>query len=305
MAAASLASGAGAAKTKVLPEEEVVDISLHAAKSEFAHVLYVRLFPLQGVATVSTLRNDFPLEDDSAVSYALAIPKGPFGGSVHLEVPGLGEIVGQVAAKKPPRGAAAPKGCSAPPEAFTAGTFEGTIDIKGAGDLGRWKATEAEAHLERYPQRRCKPGTDRGSRRPDNLFSYFSEAGPALPGPDDYWLEAHHVTFHRETVWDAMGRGGRVFLAAIDFEWLPGKIAAERWVTQDGMPVEKSLIAGPGRPHPASAVVHGTAPIFGTARYSRRGKRLSGSLRARFPGLTLPLTGRGWKASFYDYDVER
>jgi hypothetical protein len=151
------------------------------------------------------------------------------------------------------------------------------------------------------PERHCKPGVDRDTRHPGDLFTYFKGLGPVLLGPSDYSLVASHDSAHRLTVWYAMGRGEGLYLAAFDSEARPGGFAVERWVTQEGKPMSQGgFVAGPGRPHPASAVVRGTAPFSGTAHYSHKGRRVTGTFRVRFPGLTLSLTGHGWKAGLYD-----
>jgi hypothetical protein len=134
-------AGAGAARTKVRPATEEVEIYVHPRKSKFEHVLNVRLYPLEGVATVSTMRSDIKFEDDRVVNYAVAIPRGPFDGSVDVRVPGVGEVVGQVTTGEPER-ESVPKGCDGAAGTRESGSFEGRVHIKGARGLGHWNSNE-------------------------------------------------------------------------------------------------------------------------------------------------------------------
>ncbi|HEX3360185.1 MAG TPA: hypothetical protein VHS74_04245 [Solirubrobacterales bacterium] len=114
------------------------------------NVLELHLFPAKGVAVVATYEGETNGGYARSVAYAMAIPSAPLDGSLDLNFPGLGSIVGTVTPDVPQTSAARAKVCRSnyPSEGAM---FEGHLDFRGAGAPGgtgdgrqpkrRWKSS--------------------------------------------------------------------------------------------------------------------------------------------------------------------
>jgi hypothetical protein len=272
--------GAAAAEPRAVEE---VELSLPKTVRGHDHFLQLDLSPLKGMAVVQTViesAHGLGFGVGRGVSYAVAIPSVPFDGSLDLTVPGLGEFVGTVSTKGE-GGARCRSGV-----AVEGGTFAGRLDFRGAGGYESWKATRVRASLTRS----CAPVTAKAAT-PDDLFLAVQEYGPTLSGPASFRFLArsrkHTVDF---IAWgDPYRDEGITQFVAIDREWLPGGVVAQRWVNRPGIPSAQTVAIGPGGDEPSTIDFRPPAPFFGSGRYHRRSHALTGSLGVSFLGRRLRL----------------
>jgi hypothetical protein len=288
--AAPTTSAAAAEAGKV----EEVSLSVHPRKHWHKNVLFLAVYPQKGLATVSTVSNEFKLENRRGVAYAVAIPPQPFEGSLDVAVPGLGEFVGTVDSGR--GDAMIAKRCSSGSTRTEPATFEGRIEFRGAG-YGSWTATRGEAGITRS----CGATTGKPVA-PKELFSVIGGIGTMLPGPSSFRFFSRARDSSREFV-AVGGRGLRVSMIAVDREWLPGEVATQRWVSRWGVPYANALTIGPGGDHPTVVTFHPSAPFFGTAVYRRASHSLSGSLGVNFPGLRMQLARPPLPAALEDEEA--
>jgi hypothetical protein len=281
--AGALPAGAAADDRPV----ESVTVYLESAKHPLHHVLTLRVWPLEGMATVVTYPDVAETENGRGVIYAVAFPPHPFDGSLEITLPGLGEFVGTVAPKEPGncRGGA------------QLTHFDGRIEFHGAGGYGTWRGTRAPATVTRS----CtKPAEKRASTK--DLAAIVSELGPRLPGPSLVRFEA--FSRDRSLAFAMFGdRQHGASFVGVDREWLPGEVAVERWASRQRLSFAGTVTMGPGGRHPARIAFRPPRPFFGVGHYDRHSHRLTGSLGAEFLGLRARLTSRPLIAVLEDEEV--
>ncbi|MFT3863880.1 MAG: hypothetical protein QM729_06380 [Solirubrobacterales bacterium] len=223
-------------------------------------------------------------EPTSGVYYATAIPAAPFDGSLDLDFPGLGQVVGTVTPTGIRGKAAEAKLCEENYPSESA-TFEGRIAFHGAGDPRRWRAKKVEASI--VPD--CGARLERRNG-PASLFHHLGGFGPSFSG-DFIRFFAKAETRKRRVEFVAVGDRSedQGTLIAIDTEWVHGKIATQRWVKRFPKSFEGTVHFAQDDDEPSRVTVTPPAPFFGRATYLRRTGKLTGSLGIHFPGLTVRL----------------
>ncbi len=303
---AAVPAGASAAGTEIQPSQEKLELILEHKRPgslpdilEGTHVLVLRVYPLRGVAVASTASNNDDIENNTSVTYAERIPKGPFDGHVDLHFKGLGSFVGDFVARES-LGDRAPKGCAGDAGTSQVGDLDGSIEFRGGG-YAKWSASRALAFFDRSPRLHCRHGAAKHERRPKSLFGYVS-AGPGSFSHWRYALRARLRRPHRFTefaVFSYERKRPVVNFDAGTFEWLPGGIATGRFVNRSvggGAHLEVSH----GGYHPEHATLRPPRPYSGVGIYTRATHRLTGSLAVEFPGLTLRLGGSRTVANLLD-----
>jgi hypothetical protein len=296
---------ASARATGAPPDGEAKEVTIYFPRStSHRKVWELHLFPAKGVAVVDTYDGgEDLLRTSRGVAYAIAIPPAPFDGSLELEFPGLGSVVGTVTPVNAPGSAAQAKRCgrSYPNEG---GTFEGHLAFRGAGGYGSWKATKGPAGILLACGAESKK--ENGS---DALFGHVAELGPVLSGPAPIRLFAQGEVRHRVVEFIAWaGKDSDIQFVGIDREWLRGEVATERWVKKVAALRNEKLSLGPDSTEPASsngpanATFTPPAPFFGKGTYRRSTGKLTGSLGVNFPGLKLHLTPSPLMAALVDED---
>jgi hypothetical protein len=280
---ATVVASSAAGRAGSSGEAEKVTIYLPSPpKSQKAFT--VEVFPAEGVAVARTFYGD-KYEPTSGVSYSAAIPAAPFDGSLDLDFPGLGKVVGSVTPIKV-RGASAEARLCEGRYPSEAATFGGRIAFHGAGDPRRWQARKAEASI--VPSCGARLEKQNG---PASLFHHLDGFGPSFSG-DFIRFFASGETKRRRTQFVAVGdlRGNRALtLIAIDSEWLRGEIATQRWVRRSGGSFAKVVHFARGDSEPSRITVTPPAPFFGRAIYRKRTGKLTGSLGVHLPGVTVRL----------------
>ena len=259
------------------------------------------VYPLRGVAVVTTQTNDYEIENKEAVSYVERIPKAPFDGHLDLDFEGLGRFVGDFAAtetnKEPRR-----KGCAGKRGERVIGNFTGSIDFGGWDGYAGWAAAEADAFVERSFELHCRHGAAEHVRKPKTLTDYVAPGFGSFSGWR-YALSATQRRPHRITELAVFGyerpHAHGVNFDATTFERLAGGIVASRTVDRS-VPIGDRLVASRGGYHPKRAVLRPPAPFSGVGTYSRSTHRLTGSLAVQFPGLRYRLAGNDTVADLID-----
>jgi hypothetical protein len=291
----AIAPRAGAAS--VAPEGEAREVSIYLpSPTNHRFELDLHLFPAQGIAVVDTYQR-VGAESLRGVAYAIAIPPAPFSGSLDLNFPGLGEVVGTVTPELPREAAAEAKLCkrSYPSEAAR---FDGRLAFRGAGGYASWRDTKSQAGILLAcgaEQRR-----ENGARY---LFGHVSESGLVLSGSAPIQFVAKGEVRHRyvEFVAFADRPSDRVEFAAVDREWIHGDVATERWTKDAPVSLTKTVTFGSGSTKPALVTFTPSAPYFyGEGTYRRSTGKLAGSIGARFLGLKLHLTPSPIGATLFD-----
>lgn len=279
---------AAAADSGPITEIGEVEVLLHSAKDRLHHLLYLHVYSQQGVALAFTQQD--ASSEESAIAYAVAIPRGPFGGSIDLAFPGLGRFVGDVTSGAPLRGCGNRQGSG------RIASFSGKIRFHGADDR-RWRAKSAIA--VEIPI--CGTQTFLG-RGADRLLGAVGRSGPLIFGPNLIRFEARSLTrgHELEFLTVAADRNYRASFVAVDREWLPHRVATERWVKRSILEPTGLFSINEQPTRPTSAIFTPPAPFFGTGTYLQITQELSGSLGARFPGLTLRLTRPPMQATLVD-----
>lgn len=249
------------------------------------HGLELHVFPGQGVAVVKTRG-----AEERGITYAIAIPRQPFEGSLDLTFPRLGKIVGKVAAEAGQEPCAGVGGEEA--------TFRGKLRFRGVGGHERWSATKAEAGLRAT----CQPIEPPRGKGDVLLTNAVAREGPGFSGPDSIAFFARSFTRERYLEFVAVApysTGPATFLAT-DIESLPGRVEAERWINRTGVEALRTLSVEGEPQMPAGATFTPPPPFFGKGVYHSRTHKLTGSLGVGFPGLNLRLTSPAMKASLID-----
>jgi hypothetical protein len=200
---------------------------------------------------------------------------------------GLGEL-GRIAVRFHPSGrrvvSTARQACGRPGRVVRRlGVFVGTISFEGEGGYTTVAATSARGSVGTPLPPGCRtPGPTSGAAVASSMPIGSAPGGAVLSAVDPRTGSGFRA---------APGTGGVSFRARVE----------ER--NSDGVTVVRRAQAGA----PASAfrfnrsltwaTVTPPAPFSGTARFAARaGVRWRGSLRVTFPGLSVPLTGAGFRA---------
>jgi hypothetical protein len=298
LAIGGIPASAGAAS--VAPDGEAKEVTIYLpSPTNHRFDLELHLFPAKGVAVVDTYQR-VGYETLRGAAYAIAIPPAPFSGSLDLNFPGLGEVVGTVTPELPREAAAEAKLCkrSYPSEAAR---FDGRLAFRGAGGYASWRDTKSQAEILLAcgaEQRR-----ENGARY---LFGHVSESGLVLSGAAPIQFYAKGEVRHRylEFVAFAGHSSDTVEFAAVDREWLHGDVATERWAKEDPVSLKKTVTFGSETTKPPSLTFNPPAPFFfGKGTYRRSTGKLAGSIGARFLGLKLHLTPSPIGASLFDEET--
>lgn len=297
-----VASAEPAQADAMVPAAGHVQVSLQGPGNDYRHTLVFDLYPQRGIALVSTRQGEaLSAGVLFADTYAVAIPKEPFEGSIDVDFPGVGEIVGAVVAKEATKPELPAKVCDGSPPVSHA-RFEGRIRFGGRGGYRPWAGHKAEASIS--PECRAPSG---GKSEAEELFGAVAEFGPILPGPAGFRFFAGARPPGRVVEFIAFGNvwedGSYGTFAAIDKEWLPGEIATERVVSRTTKAFLPGVEVDPDRAPPDHVTFAPPPPFFGRATYRRRTGKLRGSLGVRFLGLSLRLAQRPMSARLEDEDV--
>jgi hypothetical protein len=289
----AIPAGASAAKSEVQPAEERLGLFLDhqrpgrlSSTAEGTHVLSLLVYPLRGIAVARTESNDYDVENNTSVAYVEQIPNGPFDGYLDLHFKGLGRFVGEFDVRET-SAEHVPKGCAGPRGISQTGVLEGSIEFHGGG-YRRWSVSHALASLSRSPRFHCRPGAAKRERRPKNIFGYVGGAPGSFSGWR-YSLRAHIRRPRRLTELEVFGYERKrpvVNFDAATFEWLPGGIAAGRFVNRS-VPGGAHLEVSHGGYHPEHATLRPPKPYSGVGTYTRATHRLTGTFSIGFPGLKL------------------
>jgi hypothetical protein len=268
-----------------LGEADSVSVFLELTKDGQRHPLELSVFPLEGVVAVRT--DESPQhEDNRGVNYVMAIPKGPFDGSLDLELPGLGVIDGTVAPDHPLGPAGQKKLCEGREYPAEYGHFRGQFEFRGAGGYASWKAREAEASIVLT----CGALPSRGNGVA-SLYDHLDEGADTDFSGDFVTLIARGETPARTLTFIAVGdqSEGRGTLIGIDTEWLPGEVLAQRSVKYLTRDFGKAVRFPLHEDFPSKVVLTPPAPFFGRAVYRPSTGKVAGTLGAHFLGLSTRL----------------
>jgi hypothetical protein len=289
VAAAVLAPAGGAARPLQGPEEEAV-IYLGGPRSHSKEVV-LRVYAQQGVAVLSVSTFLREGRDESSVSYATRIARGPLDRRIDVRIPGVGHAVGRLV------GPGAGGGCDETQEGHEAVYFVGDFDFHGSGGDGPWRARRAPVEFRR------EGGCGAPARKARKLGEYLDEAGPQFYANNGGPLSVIRTlkeskTRATELFAETYGEGPEetVAFTAIDYERLGHGVHCDRWVARRSLPRRDLFDIAPGGRLPKSATVTPPAPFSGEATYSRKGHTFLGDLSVEFPGLTLRLAGKGAEA---------
>jgi hypothetical protein len=300
------ATAGAAAKTEVQPAEERIDLTLEHKRpgsrpdtGEGTHVLSLFVYPLRGVAVATTASNNYDIENNTSVSYAEQIPKGPFDGHLDLHFKGLGSFDGYFDPRKdsPER---RPTGCLGPPPTFQIGQFVGRVRFHGGG-YARWSLSRALMLLSRSPRLQCRRGAAKRERKPKTLLDYVNR-GPGSFSGWRYSLYARVREPHRFTELEFFRYEAErplVHFDAATFEYLPNEIAVGRFINR-AVRGGAHFEASHGGYHPETATLRPPEPYSGVGAYNRSTHRLTGALAVQFPGLRLRLGGTHTVANLVD-----
>jgi hypothetical protein len=282
---AALPSGVAAADAEPAPRVGEISIYVVPPNDPGHHVLELHVFPEQGVAVLKTW-----ISEERGVNYAIAIPKQPFEGSLDLTFPHLGRIVGKVVAAPGQEACGENGGEDA--------TFRGKLNFRGVGGRERWSATQAYAALRDT----CLPIEPPRGKGDHLLTNAVAREGPGFSGANFIAFFARSFTRLRylEFVAVAPDSDGPATFLATDVEFLPGTVAAERWIDRSVVEAGRTLSVEGEPQMPSGATFTPPAPFFGKGIYDPRTKKMTGSLGVRFPGLTLRLAHPSMEASLTD-----
>lgn len=278
-------AGIAAADAEPAPVVGEVSIFVHPPNDPGGHALELHVFPRQGVAVVKTL-----MSEERGINYAVSIPKRPFDGSLDLTFPHLGKIAGKVRA--------APGQTVCGEVGGDEATFQGKLTFRGIGGNGRWSTDKAEAELRDA----CQPIEPPRGEGDALLKNVVYREGPGFFGPDSIAFFARSFTRRRDLEFVSVAedaKGSATFLAT-DVEFLPGRVAAERWISRAGAEADRTISVSGGSRMPTGAIFRPPSPFFGSGIYDPRTRKLTGSLGVRFPGLTLRLAHPPMEASLTD-----
>jgi hypothetical protein len=282
---AALSSDIEGADAEPPPRVGEISVYVFTPNDPERHALELHVFPEQGVAVLKTL-----MSDERGINYAIAIPKRQFEGSLDLDFPHLGRIVGNVVV--------APGQEACGEDGGEDANFRGQLSFRGVGSHERWSATKAYAALRDTCQV-IEPPRGKGDVL---LTNAVAREGPGFSGPDFIAFFARSFTRRRYLEFVAVSRdlGGPATFLATDVEFLPGRVAAERWIDRFGVEADRTLSVEGEAQMPSGATFMPPAPFFGKGVYDPRTKKLTGSLGVRFPGLTLRLAHPPMEGSLTD-----
>ena len=281
----ALLRGGATADAEPVPMVGEISIYVYPPYKPEHHGLELHVFPEQGVAVVATR-----MSEERGINYAIAIPQQPFEGSLDLTFPHLGKIVGRVFAAPGQEACSEVGGEDA--------TFRGKLRFRGIGGHERWSANKAYAELRAT----CQPIEPPRGKGDVLLTNAVAREGPGFSGPDFIAFFARSFTRLRYLEFVAVARdaeGPATFLAT-DVEFLPGRVAAERWIDRTGVEADRTLSVAGEPQMPSGATFTPPAPFFGQGVYHPKSQKLTGSLGVRFPGLILRLTHPAMEASLTD-----
>ncbi len=169
------------------------------------------------------------------------------------------------------------------------GTFTGTISFEGENGYTRVARTSAKGSVGTSPFRNCSTKIDRRTSGPDRQALATRGGSLAVRGESRVGSLVLPSSFFAVTLDDGASFG------ATSSEVLDNGVFVMR--TAQATAPSASFVfddaLGPARVTPPS-------PFFGSATYTPReaplSPRWSGSLSVAFPGLAVPLTGRGFEA---------
>jgi hypothetical protein len=226
VAFAALPSGVAAADAEPAPRVGEISIYVVPPNDPGHHVLELHVFPEQGVAVLKTW-----MSEERGVNYAIAIPRQPFEGSLDLTFPHLGRIVGKVVAAPGQEACGENGGEDA--------NFRGKLNFRGIGGHERWSATKAYAALRDT----CQPIEPPRGKGDVRLTNAVAREGPGFSGANFIAFFARSFTRLRYLEFVAVARdpdGPATFLAT-DVEFLPGRVAAERWIDRSVVEADRTL----------------------------------------------------------------
>lgn len=263
--------------------------------SDPRNVLLLHLYPQRGVALVS-VREGYDRAGKPVLvnSYAIAIPKEQFEGSIDVKFPRLGEVTGQITSSELSKPELPAKACDGRVPIASA-AFEGRLRFRGFGDHRTWTAHKAEGTVEAE----CDAPALEAENETEVLFGALGQFRPLLLGPGYFRFLAGGRSPGRVVEFLALGSGYLGTFQAVDKEWLPGDVATERVVSMTTSSFGASIEVGAGE-HPKRVTFTPPAPFFGHATYRRSTHKLRGSLGARFLGLNLRLARRPMRAVLED-----
>ena len=181
---------------------------------------------------------------------------------------------------------------------FEQGHFVGRIAFHGEGGYLSFRVDRAQESVARSFKLRCEHGhADHFRNDLPGLFGYIQSPVGTFSDTDGTILDSRIREKHRVIEFDALRHlheQSATFKAGA-LEWLPGEVAASRWVEVARVGVETFMTAQPTT-HPESARVDPPFPFSGEATYSRPTHSLEGDLTVSVPGLDLPLAGATSKA---------
>ncbi len=277
--------GGTAAGSEPAPVVGEISIFVHPPNDPGSHALELHIFPQQGVAVAKT-----HVSEERGVNYAVSIPKRRFEGSLDLSFPHLGKIVGKV------RAASGQTACGE--VGGDGATFQGSLRFRGIGGNGRWSTNRAEAELRDS----CQPIEPPRGEGDVLLKNVVYREGPGFSGANSIAFFARSFTGRRDLEFVAVAsdaKGSATFLAT-DVEFLPGRVAAERWISRAGIKADHTISVN-GEPRMlTSAMFTPPSPFFGNGIYNPKTQKLTGSLGVRFPALTLRLAHPPMEASLTD-----
>jgi hypothetical protein len=290
LALAALVPATAGAGARLQGPEEKAEVVFLGARHHGGQVLILRVYAQQGVAVLDTFTPGRTGDDESSVSYATRIPRGPLDRRIDVRIPGIGHAVGRLV------GAGATPGCEEVGEVGEA-HFVGSLVFHGSGGYGSWRARRAPTYV------RSEGGCGRPPRKPRALGDYLDETGPRLDAGSSGPFSVIRTlkqgkTRTTELLAETYGEGPEetVSFTALDYERLGHGVHCDRWVTRRYLPRRDLFDIAPGGRRPKSATVAPPAPFSGVGTYSRKGHTFLGDLSVHFPGLTMRLAGKGAEA---------
>lgn len=218
---------------------------------------------------------------------------------VNVDFGALGRIKGRITSPGPTGGGRHSPFCKGPQPVAESGEFKGSMVFAGDGGYVEAEGREVPAFVERSFALRCKKGhADKFKNFIPGLFGYIAPPTRTFSNGDGTRLSSSMAGAGRVTEFVALHHlfeHSSTFEAAA-LEWLPGDVAATRWVEASRVAWSNFTIGQPDL-HPQTATVDPPPPFSGEATYSRDTRTLTGDLTASFPGLELPLAGDQSEAS--------
>jgi hypothetical protein len=184
-------------------------------------------------------------------------------------------------------------GCEGGPAITEDGRFVGHLSFRGEGNYFHVSSARGEAHLTHSPRLRCEKG--QVPQSPRSLRKYVAPV-PLFSDSDSiallYASARRHGRYVGITAMHPEGAppGADVQLGVVESR---RGMAIGHGVYLNGPP-GTLLTSAPGG-HPATATMAPPAPFYGEAAYSEESDAWTGTLGVRLAGLSLPLTGPGFR----------